>query len=98
MIFSSLSALNALGCTPFSPGALSLANFTVDFLILSHEIVGSSSFIPYICLILSSTDQSIGLQFLNTPSKCGPNTELFSASVVASSPLSRRIRMMVGEA
>ena len=36
--FASSSALNALGGTPFSPGALSFASFVVAFVIFSHEM------------------------------------------------------------
>ena len=36
--FASLSALNALGGTPFSPGALSFANLVVVFFISSNEM------------------------------------------------------------
>ena len=42
MKFQSLSALNALGGKPVSPGYLSFAIFVVDFLILPHEMGRSS--------------------------------------------------------
>ena len=61
MKFSSLSALNVLGRTPFSPGALSLSNFLVDFLISYRVIGGLISSIASLCLILPSMVQSMGI-------------------------------------
>ena len=57
-----------------------------------------NSSITSLCLILSNTSQSISLWLLKTLWKCGPNTEEFSALVVASSPLVSHICMTVGEA
>ena len=96
--FSLSSYLNELGGTPFSTGALSFANFVMDFFISSHEMSWYSSSITSIVLILSHKGQSIGLWLLKTLWKCRPNTEAFYASVVARSPLGSYICMTVGKA
>ena len=58
----------------------------------------SSLYIKFIFLVLSNTYQSIGLWLLKTLWKCGENMEAFYASVVVTSLLGSRIRIIMGEA
>ena len=97
-VSSKVRALNKPGGGKKMHSVSSFNKFVADFLISSHEMGWSSSSIISLWLILSSTCQSMGLWFLNALWKCGPNTELFSAPVVASFPLVRHILMIVGEA
>ena len=94
--FLLLSDLNAFGGTFLIPGALSFANFDIAVLNYAHVIGSFSLYIVWSFLIFSVTLHSIGRCLLKTFLKCGPNTSAFYLSIVASFPVGRRIRMMVG--
>ena len=94
--FPSVSALNASGGTSFNPGDFPFANFAIDFLNSSHEMLESSSHEVVRYSMSSRTFQSMGRWFVYTFSKWGPMIEAFSASVVANLPEGNLSRITVG--